>query len=322
MKTCPSCSGIIQDDAIKCRHCKAFLSASHQAASATIPARTSLGDSWALGPTPRENRVSSQPLEAQAAPLAEESMPSRVPPEAPAETATSGQPLIEPTSTRSAGVDGWRKLFALVGVVFAFPFFLTLAGWYALGVYRKWKAGEEGEPRGLIAWGAIASVMFVVAVVTALADSSTVLIVTITGLTLIHLLAVAILLFYAGAHIPLVGRYAALAALALMVLGVQAAYRFSYETFAEDVSIEAAWHANGDSAAYTATVHNHMGRTLSFHCVVTANPVGEPGLEAKDWFMVEGLADDTSRTVHGELRGNRAGHFEFLPELDAECSPA
>jgi hypothetical protein len=57
-------------------------------------------------------------------------------------------------------VRGWKKFFAIAGVVFAFPFLLTLPGWWTLSIYRQWKAGARPQPNGLIAWGMISSAMF------------------------------------------------------------------------------------------------------------------------------------------------------------------
>lgn len=68
---------------------------------------------------------------------------------------------------KASGPHGWRKFFAIAGIVFAFPFFLTIPGWVALSAYRKWKSGERAQPTGLIAWGVIACVFFLAVVVTA-----------------------------------------------------------------------------------------------------------------------------------------------------------
>jgi hypothetical protein len=72
---------------------------------------------------------------------------------------TSQLPLAPPR--QDDGPKGWRKFFAIVGIVFAFPFLLTIPGWVALSAYRKWKAGERGQPTLLIAWGVIGPVLFV-----------------------------------------------------------------------------------------------------------------------------------------------------------------
>jgi hypothetical protein len=64
-------------------------------------------------------------------------------------------PLERPTGPR-----GWRKFFAIVGIVLAFPFLLTIPGWIALSAYRKWKAGERQQPTGLIVWGVVATLLF------------------------------------------------------------------------------------------------------------------------------------------------------------------
>jgi hypothetical protein len=313
MKSCPACLGAIQDEAVKCRHCKTPLTTSNQSVSATNPVRGSLGTSWGFGPTPRAKPVLGEPVDAGTAPLAEGSMPVPVsPPQLPPEIATSGETLTKPGN--SSEVHGWRKFFALAGVVFALPFFVTNAGWDAHGTYKKWKAGNRGQPNGLIFWGVFASLLFALALVSAFRDSSTLLIVTITGLTLIHLLAVAMLLFYTGAGIPLVGRFAGLAALALVFYGVQAAYRFSYEKFAEYVRIEAAWQEPPPSPAYAAKIYNHMGEKMTFRCTVNAIPRGT------DTFTAGPLDDGEGTTVTGELRVANGQEVYVERQLHAECS--
>jgi hypothetical protein len=49
-----------------------------------------------------------------------------------------------------------------MGVVFAFPFLLTIPGWIALSVYRKWKDGKRNQPTALIFWGIVATTLFVI----------------------------------------------------------------------------------------------------------------------------------------------------------------
>ena len=64
---------------------------------------------------------------------------------------------------------GWRRFFAIVGVVGAFFFFFTIPGWMCLSTYRKWKRGQyvgpkgRTQPTGLIAWGVIFSAVVVIA---------------------------------------------------------------------------------------------------------------------------------------------------------------
>jgi len=56
-------------------------------------------------------------------------------------------------------VRGWKKFFAIAGIVFGFLVLLTIPGWWGLSVYRQWKAGTRPQPNGLIAWGVIASIL-------------------------------------------------------------------------------------------------------------------------------------------------------------------
>jgi hypothetical protein len=48
---------------------------------------------------------------------------------------------------------GWRKFFAIAGIVGGFLILFTIPGWAAIGTYRRWKAGQRGQPNLLIAWG-------------------------------------------------------------------------------------------------------------------------------------------------------------------------
>jgi hypothetical protein len=64
------------------------------------------------------------------------------------------------------GPRGWRKFFAIVGIVGGFLTFLTIPGWVALSVYRKWESGQREQPNLLIGWGVfcVCSLALVVAV--------------------------------------------------------------------------------------------------------------------------------------------------------------
>jgi hypothetical protein len=75
-------------------------------------------------------------------------------------------PTLSPVP--ASGPKGWRKFFAIAGIVFGFFFLLTIPGWVGLFAYRKWKAGERDEPKVLIAWGAIMSSLFAVGLVIAI----------------------------------------------------------------------------------------------------------------------------------------------------------
>jgi hypothetical protein len=90
--------------------------------------------------------------------------PTGVPP-APPLPAPPAPPLGWVPVEARPDVRGWKKFFAIAGVVFAFPFLLTLPGWWTLSIYRKWKAGDRPQPNGLIAWGVISSVLFALLVV-------------------------------------------------------------------------------------------------------------------------------------------------------------
>lgn len=66
-----------------------------------------------------------------------------------------GAPLLPPPPSFPTlqGPRGWRKFFAVAGIVGGFLILLTIPGWVALGTYRRWKAGERGQPNLLIVWG-------------------------------------------------------------------------------------------------------------------------------------------------------------------------
>lgn len=49
--------------------------------------------------------------------------------------------------------EGWKRAGAILGVVWAFFFLLTIPGWLALSHYKKWKRDEIPTPYGLIWWG-------------------------------------------------------------------------------------------------------------------------------------------------------------------------
>lgn len=83
------------------------------------------------------------------------------------------EPVAAPAQLKeSVGPRGWRKFFAIAGIVFAFPFLLTIPGWIALSAYRKWKAGERQQPTGLIVWGVIATLLFSFAFVSGLVQDA------------------------------------------------------------------------------------------------------------------------------------------------------
>ena len=82
-----------------------------------------------------------------------------------------------PAPTEPTGPHGWKKFFAVMGIIGGFFFLLTIPGWIALSTYNKWKRGERDEPGLLIGWGALVSlclaVTFVIGVVAGVADPTT-----------------------------------------------------------------------------------------------------------------------------------------------------
>ena len=59
----------------------------------------------------------------------------------------------------------WERGWAIVGVVLAFPFFLTIPGWIGLDHYHKWQRRERPRPTGFIVWGIFMTGWIVVFVV-------------------------------------------------------------------------------------------------------------------------------------------------------------
>jgi len=43
-------------------------------------------------------------------------------------------------------VRGWKKFFAIAGIVFGFLVLLTIPGWWGLSVYRQWKGAPGRSP--------------------------------------------------------------------------------------------------------------------------------------------------------------------------------
>jgi hypothetical protein len=84
------------------------------------------------------------------------------------ESFTFGASPPPPPPHASPGPQGWRKFFAIAGIIFAFPFFLTIPGWKALSAYRKWREGERAQPTVLIVWGITVSVLIAFAVIASL----------------------------------------------------------------------------------------------------------------------------------------------------------
>jgi hypothetical protein len=66
-----------------------------------------------------------------------------------------------------ASATRWQRVLAIVGIVFAFPFLLTIPGWIGVSHYGKWKRGEGPRPTGYMIWGALGIALLVVSFVAA-----------------------------------------------------------------------------------------------------------------------------------------------------------
>lgn len=106
-----------------------------------------MGDNWAAGPV--STRSSAPPRPDQG--LTASALPS--------------PRLAPPAQETFATAPGWKRAGAVLGVVGAFFFFLTIPGWLALGRYKKWKAGEIPTPDLLIGWGYVITTLFVIAMI-------------------------------------------------------------------------------------------------------------------------------------------------------------
>jgi hypothetical protein len=74
------------------------------------------------------------------------------------------QPNVSPTDSGPPNRMWWQRVLAIAGLVFLFPFLLTIPFWIELGRYRKWKSGEIQRLPFLMAWGAFASVVVLLAI--------------------------------------------------------------------------------------------------------------------------------------------------------------
>lgn len=63
-----------------------------------------------------------------------------------------------------ARAEAWKRVGAILGIVWAFFFLLTIPGWLALSHYKKWKRNEITTPFGLIWWGYGFSAVVVIAI--------------------------------------------------------------------------------------------------------------------------------------------------------------
>lgn len=84
-------------------------------------------------------------------------LPSSVPPPPPPRR--THVPLPQPPFVAPERPKGWRKFFAIMGIIGGFFVLLTIPGWVALDAYRKWSRGEREQPNVLIGWGMIVSVL-------------------------------------------------------------------------------------------------------------------------------------------------------------------
>jgi hypothetical protein len=95
--------------------------------------------------------------------------PTTIGPAAPPRPDTLGAVAAAPLAPSYAAGDyaraqSWKRAGAILGVVWAFFFLLTIPGWLALAHYKKWKRNEITTPYGLIWWGYGFSALVVIAV--------------------------------------------------------------------------------------------------------------------------------------------------------------
>jgi hypothetical protein len=85
----------------------------------------------------------------------------------PATIDLAGAPMLPPPplDPKHQPPRGWRKFFAVAGIVGGFLILFTIPGWAAIGTYRRWKAGQRGQPNLLIAWGVWTVLVFSAVVV-------------------------------------------------------------------------------------------------------------------------------------------------------------
>jgi hypothetical protein len=120
------------------------------------------GDSWAAGPAASAPPVPPRP-DVEATPAGAAALLAH-----PASANGSyGAATLGPHIGNGtfAGSPAWQRVGVVLGVIFCFPFFLTIPGWLALRHRNKWKQGLVPLPRFLIFWGYLVSAVIVVAVI-------------------------------------------------------------------------------------------------------------------------------------------------------------
>jgi hypothetical protein len=102
-------------------------------------------DTWAFGPV---------------------SKPTGAPPRPDAQPTSTPAPRIHFSASQAyEEAESWKRIGALLGVIWAFLFFLTIPGWLAMSHRKKWKRGAIGTPFGLIWWGYGFGVLLLIAVI-------------------------------------------------------------------------------------------------------------------------------------------------------------
>jgi hypothetical protein len=91
--------------------------------------------------------------------------PPMAPPRPDVNTYTSSTHLSTSVHGSFERSETWQRVGAILGIVWAFCFLLTIPGWLALAHYKKWKRGEIDTPFGLIWWGYGFSALILIAIV-------------------------------------------------------------------------------------------------------------------------------------------------------------